>query len=71
MKETNVGKAIQVKRRAFRDGQPITKVTSSFLYRDHFTDFENTLETVDEPDCVVELVNDTNCSVAGMASLGG
>ena len=63
VKNTDAGKAVQVKGRVFRDGQPIIEVTSSFLYRGRFTDFENTFETVDEPDYVVELVNDAALGV--------
>ena len=55
VKNTDAGKAVQVKGRVFRDGKPIIEVSSSFLYRGRFSDFENTFETVDEPEYVVEL----------------
>ncbi|KAL4066936.1 hypothetical protein J3A83DRAFT_4165578 [Scleroderma citrinum] len=63
VKNTDTGKAVQVKGRVFRDGEPIIEVTSSFLYRGRFTDFENTFETVDEPDYVVELSDDAAVGV--------
>ena len=51
----DAGKAVQVKGRVFRDSKLTIEVSSSFLYRDHFSNFENTFETVDEPDYVIEL----------------
>ena len=55
VKNTDAGKAVQVKGRVFRDGKPIIEVSSSFLYHDCFSDFENTFETIDEPNYVIEL----------------
>ncbi|KAH7884386.1 hypothetical protein F5I97DRAFT_1968464 [Phlebopus sp. FC_14] len=63
VKNTDAGKAVQIKGHVFRDGQPIIEVVSSFLYRGRFTDYENTFEIVDEPDYVVELVNDAAVGV--------
>ncbi|KAF8843701.1 hypothetical protein BDN67DRAFT_963867 [Paxillus ammoniavirescens] len=63
VKNTDAGKAVQVKGHVFRDGQPIIEVESSFLYRGRFTDYANTFETVDEPDYVVELSDDAAVGV--------
>ena len=49
------GKIVKVKGYVLRRGEPIIQVTSSFLYRGRFKDFENTFETIDETDYVVEL----------------
>ncbi|KIJ66907.1 hypothetical protein HYDPIDRAFT_174219 [Hydnomerulius pinastri MD-312] len=63
VKNTDAGKAVRVKGHVFRDGQPIIEVVSSFLYRGRFSDYENTFETVDEPDYVVDLANDAAVGV--------
>lgn len=63
VKNTDAGKVVQVKGHVFRDGQPIIEVVSSFLYRGRFDDYENTFETVDEPDYVVQLANDAAVGV--------
>jgi fatty acid synthase subunit alpha len=49
------GKTVKVKGTVYCDGEPVIEVTSSFLYRGRFTDFENTFEIVDEPDYIVTL----------------
>jgi fatty acid synthase subunit alpha, fungi type len=49
------GKIVAVTGHALRDGEPVIKVRSSFLYRGRFSDYENTFQIVDEPDFVVEL----------------
>ncbi|KAI5983403.1 hypothetical protein EDD15DRAFT_2390897 [Pisolithus albus] len=63
VKNTDAGKVVQVRGHVYRDGQRIIEVTSSFLYRGRFIDFENTFETVNEPDYVVELQNDAAVGV--------
>ncbi|KAI6129042.1 hypothetical protein EDD16DRAFT_1516096, partial [Pisolithus croceorrhizus] len=63
VKNTDAGKVVQVRGHVYRDGQRIIEVTSSFLYRGRFLDFENTFETVNEPDYVVELSNDAAVGV--------
>ncbi|KAG9315241.1 hypothetical protein JVU11DRAFT_4375 [Chiua virens] len=63
VKNTDAGKVVQVKGNVYRDGQPIIEVVSSFLYRGRFDDYENTFETVDEPDYVVQLANDAAVGV--------
>ncbi|TFY80295.1 hypothetical protein EWM64_g3715 [Hericium alpestre] len=45
------------------DGKPVIEVSSAFLYRGRFTDYENTFETVQEPDYLVELNNDAAVGV--------
>ncbi|KAF9532470.1 fatty acid synthase [Crepidotus variabilis] len=59
----NEGKTVRVKGHVYRNKQPIIEVTSSFLYRGRFTDFENTFETVEEPDYLVPLDTDTSVGV--------
>jgi hypothetical protein len=49
------GETVKVKGTVFYDDQPVIEVTSSFLYRGRFTNFENMCEIVDEPDYVVTL----------------
>ncbi|KAF8287734.1 HSP70-domain-containing protein [Clavulina sp. PMI_390] len=51
------GKTVSVVGKVLRDGVSIIEIKSSFLYRGRFADFENTFETIDEPDYVVELNN--------------
>ena len=63
VKNTDTGKAVQVKGCVFRDSKPTIEVSSSFLYHDRFSDFENTFETVDEPDYVVKLPDAAAVSV--------
>ncbi|KAL4071171.1 hypothetical protein V8B97DRAFT_2007597 [Scleroderma yunnanense] len=63
VKNTNAGKAVQVKGHVFCDSPTIIRVTSSFLYHSCFTNFKNTFETIDEPDYVVKLLDDTTVSV--------
>ena len=52
-----------LKGHVFRDGQPIIEVVSSSLYRGRLDDHENTFETVDEPDHVVQLANNAAIGV--------
>ncbi|EJU05022.1 fatty acid synthase [Dacryopinax primogenitus] len=52
---TDSGKSVTVKGHLLRDGQPIMEVTSAFLYRGRFVDFENTFEKTVEPQFEVEL----------------
>lgn len=59
----NAGKAVKVTGHIIRDNKPVVEVTSAFLYRGRFTDFENTFEVVQEPDYVVPLKNDAAVGV--------
>lgn len=52
------GKAVKVQGVVLRDGLPVIEVTSSFLYRGRFTDFENTFETTEEIDYSLTLTTD-------------
>ncbi|KAG2076495.1 hypothetical protein BDR04DRAFT_694370 [Suillus decipiens] len=63
VKNTDAGKIVKVKGHVFRDGKPVIEVVSSFLYRGRFIDFENTFETINEPDYVVEIANDADVGV--------
>jgi len=57
------GKTAKVKGFVLRQGVPVIEVTSSFLYRGRFTDFENTFETTDELDYVVNLEKPTSVAI--------
>nr|ODN98836.1 hypothetical protein L204_02800 [Cryptococcus depauperatus CBS 7855] len=57
------GKTVKVKGYVLRGGEPVIEVTSSFLYRGNFTDYENTFETVDESDYVVNLTKPTSIGI--------
>ena len=57
------GKTAKVKGYVLRQGEPVIEVTSSFLYRGRFKDFENTFETVDETDYVVKMDKSTSVAV--------
>ena len=60
---TDAGKAVKVIGNIVHEGKPVIEVTSSFLYRGHFTDYENTFEIVQEPDYVVEYPTDASIDV--------
>ncbi|WWD18974.1 hypothetical protein CI109_103431 [Kwoniella shandongensis] len=57
------GKTVKVKGYVLRKGEPVIEVTSAFLYRGKFTDYENTFETIDESDYVVELTKPTSVGI--------
>ncbi|KAJ6477506.1 fatty acid synthase, partial [Mycena sanguinolenta] len=63
---TDAGKIVKVKGHVFRAGKPVIDVTSAFLYRGRFTDYENTFETTEEPDYIVAL--DTDAAVGVLQS---
>ena len=56
-------KAVKVRGFVSRDGQDIIEVTSAFLYRGVFNDFQNTFEFSEEPDYVVSLADDSSVGV--------
>ncbi|KAK7690523.1 hypothetical protein QCA50_005621 [Cerrena zonata] len=60
---TDAGKAVKVKGHIIRDNVPVLEVVSSFLYRGHYTDFENTFELTEEPDYIVDLSTDPEVGV--------
>jgi fatty acid synthase subunit alpha, fungi type len=51
---TDAGKVVKVKGCVYRAGKPLIEDVSAFLYH-HFTDYENTFETTEEPDYLVDL----------------
>lgn len=57
------GKTVRVSGRVLCEGNPVIEVQSAFLFRGRFTDYENTFETIDEPDYTVELVTDADVGV--------
>jgi fatty acid synthase subunit alpha len=59
----NEGKIVKVKGFVYRQGQRVIEVVSSFLYRGRFSDYENTFDTTEEPDCVVPLQSDADVGV--------
>ncbi|KAJ7230480.1 MaoC like domain-containing protein [Mycena pura] len=52
---TDAGKVVKVKAHVLRAGKPVIAVISAYLYRRRFTDYENTFETLEEPDYIVKL----------------
>ena len=60
---SDAGKTVKVQGHVICEGKPVIEVTSSFLYRGQFTDYENTFETVEEPDYLVELNSDADVGV--------
>jgi fatty acid synthase subunit alpha len=57
------GKTVRVSGHVLCEGNPVIEVQSAFLFRGRFTDYENTFETIDEPDYTVELVTDADVGV--------
>ncbi|KAI9439787.1 fatty acid synthase [Lactarius indigo] len=57
------GKTVRVTGHVLCEGKPVIQVQSAFLYRGRFTDYENTFETIDEPDYTVELATDADVGV--------
>lgn len=60
---TDAGKAVKVRGFVLRGGKRVIEVTSSFLYRGRFTDYENTFEMTEEPDYLVSVENDAAVGV--------
>jgi fatty acid synthase subunit alpha, fungi type len=59
----NEGKIVKVKGFVHRQGQRVIEVVSSFLYRGRFSDYQNTFDTTEEPDCAVPLQSDADVGV--------
>lgn len=57
------GKTVKVKGYVLRQGEPVIEVTSAFLYRGRFDDFEKTFEIIDENDYHVELDKPTSVGI--------
>ncbi|TFY79348.1 hypothetical protein EWM64_g4663 [Hericium alpestre] len=64
---SNVGKTVKAQGYVTVDGKPVIEVSSAFLYRGRFNNYENiyenTFETVEEPDYLIELNNDAAVGV--------
>jgi fatty acid synthase subunit alpha len=61
---TDAGKIVKVKGYVYRGGAAVIQVVSSFLYGGRFSDFENTFETTEEPDYMVNLEKDADIGVS-------
>ncbi|KAH8822971.1 fatty acid synthase [Flagelloscypha sp. PMI_526] len=57
------GKIVKVKGFVYRNAAPVIEVTSSFLYRGTFVDYENTFQTDDDPEYLVKLETDAEVGV--------
>src|SRR5277367_487467 len=57
------GKIVKVKGYCYHGNQSIIEVVSSFLYRGHFVDYENTFDSTEEPDYLVHLGSDADVGV--------
>ena len=60
---SDAGKTVRVKGFVIREGEKVIEVTSSFLYRGRFDDYENTFEVLEEPDYLVELPTEASVGV--------
>ena len=60
---TDAGEVVKVKGHIYRTGQPVIEVVSAFLYRGRFTGYENTFETTEEPDYLIDLPDDAAVGV--------
>ena len=60
---SDVGKTVKVKGTVLRAGKPVIEVTSAFLYRGRFIDYDNTFELVEETDYLVEIKTDADIGV--------
>jgi fatty acid synthase subunit alpha, fungi type len=63
------GKTVRVSGRVLCEDNPVMGVQSAYFFCGRFTDYENTFETIDEPDYTVELITDADESkplAAGM-----
>jgi hypothetical protein len=57
------GKTVRVSGRVLSKGNPVMEVQSAFFFRGHFIHYENTFETIGEPDYTVELITDADVGV--------
>lgn len=57
------GKSVKVVGTVFRAGKPAIEVTSSFLYRGRFSDYQNTFESTQEDDYSVPVLTQTQVGV--------
>ncbi|PGH20055.1 hypothetical protein AJ80_03705 [Polytolypa hystricis UAMH7299] len=57
------GKLVEVQGQVYRDGQAILELTSQFLYRGIYNDFESTFRKVDEPEMEIHLSSAKEVSI--------
>jgi fatty acid synthase subunit alpha len=57
------GKTVRVFGPVLCEDNPVMEVQSAYFFRGRFTDYENTFETIDEPDYAVELITDADVGV--------
>ncbi|RLV90824.1 Fatty acid synthase subunit beta [Spathaspora sp. JA1] len=57
------GKQVEVVGTIYRDGKPVMEVTSQFLYRGDYTDYENTFQKVTETPVQVTINNSKDLAV--------
>ena len=57
------GKTVRVSGSVSCEGNPAMEVQSAFFFCGRFTDYDNTFETIDEPDYTVELITDADVGV--------
>lgn len=60
---TPPGKVVKVKGYVYRGEEQVIEVVSAFLYRGRFIDYENTFETIDEPEYIVDIKDDAAVGV--------
>jgi fatty acid synthase subunit beta len=48
----------------YSQGKCVIEVISAFLYRDHFSDYQNTFETTEEPDYLILIDNNAAVGVS-------
>ncbi|KIM75601.1 hypothetical protein PILCRDRAFT_78758, partial [Piloderma croceum F 1598] len=60
---TDAGKVVKVKSYIYRAGTPVIEVVLAFLYRGRFTNYKNTFETTEEPDYLINLLDDAAVGV--------
>ena len=61
--KTDAGKVVNIKGHVYREDKPVIGVVSSFLYRGRFTDYENTFETTEEPEYLIQFPDDAAVGV--------
>ena len=54
---------VRVSGHALCEGYPVIEFQSVFFFRGRFTDYENTLEVIDEPEYTVEHITDADVGV--------
>jgi fatty acid synthase subunit alpha, fungi type len=57
------GKTVRVSGCVLCEGNPVIEVQSAFFFRGRFTNYENTFETIGEPDYTVELITNADVGI--------